>query len=247
MIFDPLSPPNKTIDWADGNTPKSSHFDDIYYSVENGLAESRHTFVEGLGITHDHWPDNLRVIGELGCGTGLNICALLDAYIKSSGTQPVNIISIEGYPLHKAAIRKALNPFAGELGDVLPEWINAYPDNTPNDKPTAIQLPRFNQPALANVKITIIFSTIDSAFELWPVSINADGWILDGFNPHKNPDMWSESTFNCIARYSNPFCKLATFTVAGNVKRGLQNANFTISKRPGYGKKRECLTATYSK
>lgn len=247
MIFAPMSPPDKTLDWADGNTPRSNQFDDIYYSVENGLEESRHTFVEGLTITNDHWPDNLKVIGELGCGTGLNICALLDAYIKSSCTHPVHIISIEGYPLNKADIRKALNPFADELGDVLPEWINAYPEMLPDEAPASLQLDWFTHPSLTNVNITIIFSNIQCAFNFWPMGIRADGWILDGFNPRKNPDMWNDSTFNSIARYSNPLCKLATFTVAGNVKRGLQNAGFTIAKRPGYGKKRECLTATYGK
>ncbi len=42
-----------------------------------------------------------------------------------------------------------------------------------------------------------------------------------------------------LARINGTF---ATFTVAGSVKRGLQQAGFTLKKVKGFGNKREMLT-----
>ena len=46
-----------------------------------------------------------------------------------------------------------------------------------------------------------------------------------------------------MARLSNPGARLATFTVAGDVRRGLEAAGFAVEKKPGFGAKRERLEA----
>ncbi len=66
-------------------------------------------------------------------------------------------------------------------------------------------------------------------------------WFLDGFAPAKNPDMWTQNLFNAMARLARPGSTLATFTSAGFVRRGLQDAGFTMQKRKGFGRKREML------
>lgn len=68
-----------------------------------------------------------------------------------------------------------------------------------------------------------------------------DAWFLDGFAPAKNPDMWTPNLFNAMARLARPGATLATFTSAGFVRRGLQEAGFTMQKRKGFGRKREML------
>jgi tRNA 5-methylaminomethyl-2-thiouridine biosynthesis bifunctional protein len=65
---------------------------------------------------------------------------------------------------------------------------------------------------------------------------------MDGFAPAKNPDMWSEQIFDQMTRLSNDRARVATFTSAGFVRRGLLAAKFQMSKRAGYGKKREMLS-----
>jgi tRNA 5-methylaminomethyl-2-thiouridine biosynthesis bifunctional protein len=72
-----------------------------------------------------------------------------------------------------------------------------------------------------------------------------DAWFLDGFAPARNPEMWSPALFQQIARLSAPGARAATFTVAGNVRRGLEAAGFAVEKKPGFGKKRERLEATF--
>lgn len=68
-----------------------------------------------------------------------------------------------------------------------------------------------------------------------------DAWFLDGFAPAKNPDMWTQNLFSTMARLARPGGTLATFTSAGFVRRGLQEAGFTMQKRKGFGRKREML------
>ncbi len=68
-----------------------------------------------------------------------------------------------------------------------------------------------------------------------------DARFLDGFAPAKNPDMYAVP-FNAMARLARPGATLATFTsLAGFVRRGLQEAGFTMQKRKGFGRKREML------
>src|SRR5690625_6323799 len=55
--------------------------------------------------------------------------------------------------------------------------------------------------------------------------------------------MWRPELFAALADLSGPGTTAATFSAAGVVKRGLQQAGFAITKVPGFGRKREMLTA----
>ncbi len=46
------------------------------------------------------------------------------------------------------------------------------------------------------------------------------------FRSLKNPEMWSEQLFTNMAKFARINGTFATFTVAGSVKRGLQQAGF---------------------
>ena len=56
--------------------------------------------------------------------------------------------------------------------------------------------------------------------------------------------MWHPEVLHKIAERSLHGASLATFTAAGEVRRGLENAGFTVRKRKGFGRKREMLCAT---
>ncbi len=71
----------------------------------------------------------------------------------------------------------------------------------------------------------------------------ADAWFLDGFAPALNPDMWRDEVLQAVAARSAPGARAATFTVAGQVRRGLAAAGFEVSRAPGHGRKRERLEA----
>ncbi|MFV0302628.1 MAG: FAD-dependent oxidoreductase, partial [Paracoccus sp. (in: a-proteobacteria)] len=58
------------LDWREGGIPVSVRFDDPYFSLAGGLAETGHVFLAGNDL-----PARLRPgfhVAELGFGTGLN-------------------------------------------------------------------------------------------------------------------------------------------------------------------------------
>ena len=72
----------------------------------------------------------------------------------------------------------------------------------------------------------------------------ADALFLDGFAPARNPEMWSPDVVRELARLCAPGATLATWTVAGGVRAALADAGFELTKRPGFGSKREMLAGT---
>ena len=72
------------LDW-NGTTPVSRRFDDPYFSLDDGLAESRHVFLAGNDLPARFAPGFH--IAELGFGTGLNFIETL-AQWRKSGRRP---------------------------------------------------------------------------------------------------------------------------------------------------------------
>ncbi|MEM8633271.1 MAG: FAD-dependent oxidoreductase, partial [Pseudomonadota bacterium] len=75
-----------TLAW-NKDVPVATRFDDPYYSLEDGLAETRYVFLEGNDLparftTGFH-------IGELGFGTGLNCAAALSLWRSSDVNGPL--------------------------------------------------------------------------------------------------------------------------------------------------------------
>ncbi len=57
--------------------------------------------------------------------------------------------------------------------------------------------------------------------------------------------MWTPKLFQALAALSHAGTTLSSFTVAGDVRRGLADAGFKVSKQAGFGRKREMLTAVF--
>ena len=71
------------LDWREGGIPVSQRFDDPYFSLAGGLAETRHVFLAGNDLPQRLVPGFH--VAELGFGTGLNLLAL--AQIASQPTR----------------------------------------------------------------------------------------------------------------------------------------------------------------
>ncbi|MCR9212304.1 MAG: tRNA (5-methylaminomethyl-2-thiouridine)(34)-methyltransferase MnmD [Proteobacteria bacterium] len=215
--------------------PSSREFDDVYFSEEDGLAESAHVFLSGNNLPEE-WQDKARfVICEAGFGTGLNV---LSAWKLFEETAPpghyLDIISIEKFPLSRADIASHLTPWKDTLGSYLDDLLNQYPP----------QIPGFHRLRLSDsVTLTLIFDDINDA--LPQIQANVDAWFLDGFMPSLNPDMWSASLFGQMARLSHPGSRVATYTAAGNVRRALTDAGFKVERVTGYGSKRHMTVGCF--
>ena len=59
---------------------------------------------------------------------------------------------------------------------------------------------------------------------------HVDAWFLDGFAPAKNPELWHADVFTTMAQLSTIGTTVTTFTAAGAVKRGLEEAGFSVIK-----------------
>ena len=72
------------------NTPVSTEFDDIYFSTQDGLAESYYVFHEGNQLA-EKWHNHTQayfVITETGFGTGLNFLAVAEKFQQFRQTYP---------------------------------------------------------------------------------------------------------------------------------------------------------------
>jgi tRNA 5-methylaminomethyl-2-thiouridine biosynthesis bifunctional protein len=74
---------------------------------------------------------------------------------------------------------------------------------------------------------------------------SVDAFYLDGFSPAKNPDLWSPLICRNLARLTKPGATLATWSVAGSVRRALSEAGFVVEKRLGFADKRQMLVGRY--
>lgn len=219
--------------WTDEDAPRSGRFGDVYFSREDGLAETRAVFLAGCGLP-DAWAGRKHfTVAELGFGTGLNIATLLDLWRKArpEGGR-LHIFSVEGYPLTREEAARALAAWP-ELAGPLEALLAAWPAPTPG-------LHRMDLPGF-DATLDLAIGEVEPMLEAW--SGKADAWFLDGFAPSTNPGMWSDGVMDLIAARSVPDARVATFTVAGMVRRGLAERGFIVEKKPGHGRKRERLEA----
>lgn len=219
--------------WTEDGAPRSGRFDDVYFSQQDGLAETRAVFLTGCGLP-GAWAGRDRfAVAELGFGTGLNIAALLDLWRREGPPDGrLQIFSVEGFPLRREEAARALSAWP-ELAEAAAALLAAWPEPTPGFH--RLDLPGFN------ATLDLAIGDVDRALEQW--TGRADAWFLDGFAPSANPAMWSDTVMDRIAARSAPGARLATFTVAGAVRRGLAERGFSVAKRPGHGRKRERLEA----
>jgi tRNA 5-methylaminomethyl-2-thiouridine biosynthesis bifunctional protein len=219
--------------WTDEDAPRSGRFDDVYFSQQDGLAETRAVFLTGCGLP-DAWRGRTRFcVAELGFGTGLNIAALLDLWRREGPPDGrLSLFSVEGFPLTRQEAARALAAWP-ELAGAAEALLAVWPGATPGFH--RLDLPAFNA--------TLDLAVGDVGWALSQWTGRADAWFLDGFAPATNPDMWSDAVLDALAARSAPDARVATFTVAGAVRRGLAERGFVVEKRPGHGRKRERLEA----
>lgn len=205
------------LDWREGVIPVSRRFDDPYFSMANGLAETRHVFLEGNGL-----PGRLRDgfhIAELGFGTGLNLLAVR---LALSAGVAVRYTSFEAFPLPAGDIARALQAFP-EAEAVAGPFLTAW----------AAGQRHFD---LGGIAVEVIIGDAREQLATWDG--RADAWFLDGFSPAKNPELWGEELLAQVAAHTVPGGTFATYTAAGHVRRSLAAAGFAVSRLPGFGTKR---------
>lgn len=213
-----------SLSWRDGSVPVSDQFDDPYFSLQDGLAETEHVFLGGNDLPVRFRPGFH--IAELGFGTGLNLMAAWKLWEESGQEGALHFTSFEAFPMAPVDMAKALEAFPA----VAP-WAERFLAKWSGEGSCAFD--------------TLQFGMIrdDARLSLPEWTGQADAWFLDGFSPAKNPELWGEELMAEVARHTAPGGTAATYTAAGFVRRGLEAAGFTVTRIPGYGRKRHMTKA----
>lgn len=216
--------PPATLEWR-GEIPVSTRFDDPYFSLEDGLSETRHVFLAGNGLP-GRFRDGFRV-AELGFGTGLNLLTALKAWRDTGQTGQLHFTTFEAYPLTAPEMLRAQAAFP-ELAELAAELAPRWQDGAHT----------FD---LADLRFEMISGDARETLPRWTCA--ADAWFLDGFSPARNPELWGEDLMAEVARHMAPGGTASTYTAAGHVRRALAAAGLRVTRVPGYGRKRHMTIA----
>ncbi len=213
-----------SLEWKDG-VPIASRFDDPYFSLEDGLAETRHVFLAGNGLPARF--ESGFHIAELGFGTGLNLAAAMIAWGASGVAGPLAFTSFEAFPMSVDEMERALAHF--------PEALEAM---TPVLAGLASGAIVVETPA---VRFELVLGDARDTVPAW--SGVADAWFLDGFAPARNPELWEDGLLAAVGAHTRDGGTAATYSAAGAVRRSLTDAGFVVDRVPGYGRKRHMTVA----
>ncbi|QIB64171.1 bifunctional tRNA (5-methylaminomethyl-2-thiouridine)(34)-methyltransferase MnmD/FAD-dependent 5-carboxymethylaminomethyl-2-thiouridine(34) oxidoreductase MnmC [Kineobactrum salinum] len=235
------------LDWGDDGNPVSTRFGDIYFSRDNGLAESRHVFLAGNELPR-RWREHGSTdftIAETGFGSGLNFLVTWQAWRAyrqqcHSGARRLHYVSIEKFPLARDDLQRIHTPWPS-LAGLCQELLARYPPPLPG--PHRLLLEH------GELTLDLWWGDIGQVLPDWLYRRRAlvDAWYLDGFAPARNAAMWQAGLWPQVAALSRPGATVATFTAAGAVRRNLAAAGFKVLKTAGFGRKREQLCAALEK
>lgn len=246
-MHDPLE--TARLDWRNATTPVSGAFGDVYFSADDGLAESRYNYID-----NNFLPERFRslaaphfTIAETGFGTGLNFLLAWQCWREHAPMgKKLYYLSTECFPLHKADLEQSLACWP-ELAELAADLAANYP--LPLSGVHTVELPDGVTLILLLGDATGSFqSLVENPFPLLQADTSRaiDAWFLDGFAPDKNPEMWKDELFQAIARLSRRGSTFASFTAAGIVRRGLKAVGFEVDKVKGFGRKREMIRGRFT-
>jgi len=231
-----MSVKNAQLNWQ-VLTPLNNQFNDPYFSLVDGIAETEYVFLEHNRLPESWINKQEFIIAETGFGTGLNFLITATRWIETaSENSHLTYYSIEKYPLSLNDLSKVFGNWP-QFNSITHNILENYPDG----------LPGFYVIEFINEKITLVLMIGDVLPMLNNMQCSVDSWYLDGFAPAKNPEMWSIEVCQSIADLSHKGTSFATFTAAGVVRRNLQSVGFDVQKSSGFGKKREMLSGVFSK
>lgn len=211
------------VTWTEDQIPVSDRFDDPYYSLQNGVEETRHVFLAGNDLPAQFAPGFH--IAELGFGTGLNMLTAWSAWEQVGQTTPLRFTSFEAFPMDTAEMRRALTAFPE-----LAPWTDRFLEKWTG-----------KECVLDTLALTVIEGDARQTLQKWQGQ--ADAWFLDGFSPAKNPELWGADLMQQVADHTVQGGTAATYTAAGFVRRGLEDAGLQVTRTPGYGRKRHMTRA----
>lgn len=220
-----------SLNWEEG-TPSSNTFEDIYWHRNQALQEKQYVFVDSvkrqLGEAAES--DNLQyTVAELGFGFGINCLLTAEFWRSLPTTSQLNLVSFEKYPVPIADLRQLLSGYNFSFTQTL---LDQYPPSYRGQHVIWLA---------DNIRLLLVLD--DAERGLANLDAEVDHWYLDGFAPSRNPELWDASTMRRVFAHCRQGAAVSTYSAAGHVRRALERSGFLVEKRPGYGNKREMLSA----
>lgn len=219
----------------------NEHYDDRYFDVVNAIEEAKQVFFEGCGLmdifSARESKGNVSRIGETGFGAGRLLIALFDYLDRCAITDTtIDYYSVELHPITSERMAAILDGFRPEAGPLIDLLVQAY---------SHLDITR---QGWHHIHLTRPFGILN--LNLWigealemvhALPSPCDAWFLDGHGPKKNPAMWRPELLMAIGGKTLSGGACATYTVAGEVRRGLAASGFSVEQRPGFGGKKAVL------
>ena len=203
----------------------------------DGPSEVERVFINPTNFDRLVRTNPLTTVVELGFGTGLNFCVTVERLLKLGGNN-LHFLSFEQHPLSykdheriQKTIAKEI-PFYAELLDQLPPM-----------------LPGWHRRSFLNGRVSLslysgeVLTGLKEITERQKTSV--DICFLDGFDPRKNPAMWTEEVFTELAKNLSRNSQASTFSAAGHVRRKLEKIGFKVERISQLPIKRESLIANF--
>ncbi len=223
-----------------GDQPFSRQFGDIYHAAD-GAAEVQRVFVDPQRlIERFHARQGTFTIGELGFGTGLNFAVIAHHYLtRSPASARLHFISVEKYPVGYRDFEQLARRRQHDL-PIYAELMREYPPS----------LPGWHRRHMAAGRITLSVFFGDADDGLTDIvsrqRVPIDAWLLDGFAPDRNPELWRDGLWRTMANLSATGTTVATFSAVGAVRRALSAAGFAIRRVDQRPHKRHSLAGTFN-
>lgn len=228
--YRPLEP--ATLQFADDGTPYSFAYGDVYHPYAGAMGQARYVFLGGCGLPEGWRNLDQYTIIETGFGLGHNFLATWEAWrADPARSRRLHFISIEKHPFLTEDLAK-VHANSGAPPDLAAKLRAQWP----------LPLPGFHRIHFDDGRVTLTLIFGDAQAMLPEVKAEVDAIFLDGFAPGKNPDMWSAAVFRALFELSHSTTRIATWSVSGWVRTGLDEAGFLTDKVQGFGGKREMLT-----
>ena len=193
-------------------------FGEAYSSCHGAWMQANELY---LKLTQTHQHPAPRVL-EIGFGLGVNFRAALENCLQRGVF--LEFLSYEFLPVSREVLASVEVPLSTQARPVWEELLTNWP--------TSFEAPLVLQGAWG--RLGVCFEDVLGA--KFPARW-ASAVYLDPFSPEVNPEPWQLPVLQQLFTAMQPGGYLATYSVAGQIRRSLQAVGFCVDKVPGVGKR----------
>jgi tRNA 5-methylaminomethyl-2-thiouridine biosynthesis bifunctional protein len=214
----PITPAR--LDFEDG-PPLALDFEARHLAPAVALERAERVFLAGNQLP-TRWAGRRRfVVLETGFGFGHNFLATWARWrADPQRCERLHYVAVELHPPTRADLERA--HASSPLPEAVAALANAWPSLTCD----------VHRLTFERGQVELLLALGDAAQWLHGLQASADAIYLDGFEPARNPQMWSPPLFQSLHALAAPHATVATWADSPAVREGLERAGFTVQRQP---------------